>query len=966
MKHINVIGYTLAAMLMLAACAEDITVSNGKKNQIAFDASATQSVVANFAESAVPKAIEMKADDGNTYYIHVTETDNETSSALTPFFMRGAENTVSNLQTDGFGVSAYKHTSGSAIGVPDFFYNENVTFGSSKYTPTGDTYYWPSGSDKLTFFAHYPRTTTTTDATTGLTLSANTFADTQTIEYEVPSSAANQPDLLTAKLFESTISDATNNGDGSASVPLSFSHALAAIRFKVGTIPNGTINSITLKNIKNHGIYTYAADNSATVGTWSFIQSAGVYDTGDFTLTTSDMANGGVFNASGSTITGTSGLMMMIPQTLGDDAEIEVSYTDAKGGTHTMTGSIKDDEWVAGKIFTYNIGASGITSFSAVYPNAWGGMVQGPIFAYEATIGDNDAFGMFVVDNNGKIVYSNIKMSATAGTTSTITPVDGIENYYFSKEYKYFLYYPWTSDSKLKTLMTESTFNSIYAQGVVRSFADCSTADAFLDEIAKKWKVESDQSAVDKSKMRASDLQFCTAPATGTLYPSFTMQHKVSLVRISLGTKALYPKYTEYVVAETGKTSGYTGSKSKVITASSNFSGNVPLLYDGKYCFLIESGKDKTFSTSSIGIKKWNNFTANVIEGGYLDKIVDVAWPNDFYQYEWRFAFSGYCQTFSTTKTGIGDYKMECWGASGGMLSAYSSHTRSGYGGYTVGTLRLPISGSTTTTLYIYVGGEGGKTHRNNAGTITFNVGGWNGGGYSGANKDSYEVDYCVGGGGATDIRITQASSTTSIWNNFNSLKSRVMVAAGGGGALYFAQTSTGMKWNGSNGGDGGGLTGGSGIGKDSWSGASYALTGGTQTSPGINPQPQSGAHDPNGRFGYATQSGNGGGVTPEWYSGGGGGGWYGGAKGGGPPGSGGSSYISGFDGCKAINQSSTSETNKSHLTTSVYNNDEKWKYTEADMKSGATSTMPTPDGGTGTGWSGNGYAKITFIPIED
>ena len=980
MKYINVIGCTFAATLMFVACAEDVTVNGGKEHRIAFDAMTSMSAVTNLPGSTVSKSIEMKADNGSTYYIHVTETSNDESSysGLSPFYMRGAENTAANLQANGFRVSAYKHASGSAIGTPSFFYDKSVTYETipsttnSKYSLPTD-YYWPSGSDKLTFYAYYPSSA----VTPCLTLSASTLADKQTIEYQVPASAVNQPDLLTAKLYESSFSDATNNGDGSASVPLSFSHALAAIRFKVGTIPNGTINSITLKNIKKHGIYTYAADNSATVGTWSFIQSAGVDDTGDFTLTTSDMASGGVFNASGSTITGTSGLMMMIPQTLGDDAEIEVSYTDAKGGTHTMTGSIKDDEWVAGKIFTYNIGAvSSITSFEAVYPNvadetAWrngASFVQGLTSNYG--VSDIEAFGLFVVNPASKrIVYSNVKMKNGGGASAALTVADGIDNFYFSKDYKYFLYYPYKTNSELEALITTMNYNSFYKQGVTLDVDRFATADNFLQDIVNKWKVEANQSATDLSGYRKSDLQIPSVideSVDGA--KKFVMKHMMGLGIMTLGTKNVYPTYTIYVPS-TGGTSGYTGTMNKTITASSKFTGNVPYLYttDNKYYYIAEPA-GRTLSTSSIGIKRWDDFTLSPSAGSYLEKTIPVAWANDFYNCIWMYSYSGNYQTFSTATTGTGNYQMECWGASGGMRSGYSYGgvtKTSGYGGYTKGTIKL-IGNSVT--LFVYVGGEGDVSHYNLSKTSqSWNNGGWNGGGFSGSNTSSSGIDYTAGGGGATDIRITRASVTGNVWNDFTSLKSRIMVAGGGGGAVYGTTSgSTGSA----RGGNAGGLIGEDGEGVDSW--ASTSVTGGKQNAPGTNSAPSENYHDPNGRFGYASQSGNGGPTSwsgrrdPEWWSGGGGGGWYGGAKGGGPAGAGGSSYISGHSGCLAINQSSTSETNRSHLSTSVYNNDSNWAFSGTVMKSGASSDMPKPTTGTGVGWSGNGYAKITFIPIED
>ena len=73
----------------------------------------------------------------------------------------------------------------------------------------------------------------------------------------------------------------------------------------------------------------------------------------------------------------------------------------------------------------------------------------------------------------------------------------------------------------------------------------------------------------------------------------------------------------------------------------------------------------------------------------------------------------------------------------------------------------------------------------------------------------------------------------------------------------------------------------------------------------------------------------------------GGGGGYYGGATGHGTGGGGGSSYINGHAGCS------------DHASGK--------KFTNTVMIAGNTS-MPSTSGGTETGRSGNGYAKITYL----
>ncbi len=215
-----------------------------------------------------------------------------------------------------------------------------------------------------------------------------------------------------------------------------------------------------------------------------------------------------------------------------------------------------------------------------------------------------------------------------------------------------------------------------------------------------------------------------------------------------------------------------------------------------------------------------------------------------------------------------GDYKMECWGAQGGC-----SVKTGGYGGYTSGVLSL----SAQKTFYVYVGQMG----LNSASVFTFNGGG------------KYAYSGKTTGGGASDIRLINGA-----WDDFNSLKSRIMVAGAGGG-----------NEEASDGGCAGGLIGyGGNYYRYSGSYSLIVAKGGSQTAGGIGGYGREG-YGGDGGFGFggsAVVKSNG-----SWGSGGGSG-YYGGGHGhyhnsivG--TGAGGSSFISGHNGCNAIHASSTS-----------------------------------------------------------
>ena len=221
-----------------------------------------------------------------------------------------------------------------------------------------------------------------------------------------------------------------------------------------------------------------------------------------------------------------------------------------------------------------------------------------------------------------------------------------------------------------------------------------------------------------------------------------------------------------------------------------------------------------------------------------------------------------------------------------------------GKGGYSVGTLTI----NSATLAYIYVGGKG-----LNASGTGAKAGGFNGGGNSYGTTTNY---YGGSGGGASDIRI-----------GTDSLSSRVIVAGGGGGAGRYNST------NKLQGGYGGGTTGGTG-GQSSDTSAKPG-EGGTQSRGGYS---YDGTSRNNTSSGTIADLGVGGGAISGNTSKrivGGGGGYYGGGYGMRSGAGGGSGYVGNL--------------------------------ASAETKAGNTS-FPSTSGGTETGHSGNGYARITKL----
>jgi hypothetical protein len=293
------------------------------------------------------------------------------------------------------------------------------------------------------------------------------------------------------------------------------------------------------------------------------------------------------------------------------------------------------------------------------------------------------------------------------------------------------------------------------------------------------------------------------------------------------------------------------------------------------------------------------------------------------------------CTPYSVTLP-TGTYRFELWGAQGGYsryLNVDSMNPfSSGKGAYTAGTMSFV----TESKLYFYVGGMG-ENQTSIQGQV-ISRGGFNGGGDGGV--DLYDPTYpesSAGGGGASDIRYINDQT-------LNGLKSRIIVAAGGGGSTSTNSTSNPNTWIA---GDGGKL-----------SGSSYTK----YSIPG------------NQTFGLFGKGLNGFSFNNDTFmwggsTGGCGGGYYGGITTPVEPnsvnsievsGSGGSSYISGYEGCNSVKFDSsdppTHSGSKIHYTNRVFDN--------PVMLSKDDSNFKDPYGVFEEGHFGNGAIKITIVSI--
>ena len=291
---------------------------------------------------------------------------------------RGTQITETNKKDlmKTFGVSAYTDQKGT----PDYMYNEEATLDTDGYWyPTG-TYYWPA-KKQLSFYAWYP------SAADGMTLTDNTHPGAPVMTYIVPDDVKKQQDVMSAVVIGK---DNPTLADGFATTDLTFNHALSAVKFVAGDdLPNCVVKSIKLDGVRYKGTYTLGTD------AWTLTD-----DTQAFTLRLNKVVagNGGAITEDGKGET-----LFMMPQTLSDDAKIEVVLNDGTAD-FTVGASIGGTKWEMGKTYTYHISNN-----------------------FVSLVTTNDKFVAFTDETlTDQVAFFLSASATTAGTTGEILATAGV------------------------------------------------------------------------------------------------------------------------------------------------------------------------------------------------------------------------------------------------------------------------------------------------------------------------------------------------------------------------------------------------------------------------------------------------------------------------------------------------------------------------------------------------------------
>ena len=322
------------------------------------------------------ETVEMEGKvNGKTVYLTAEVTDGFPGDNRP--MTRGTQISETNkTDMETFALSAYT----DATGTPDFMYNETVTLNKDegRWYPTG-TYYWP-GKKQLSFYAWFP------SAADGMTLTGNTDVGAPVITYTVPDDVKKQQDVMSA----AAIGKDNPTADGFATTDLTFNHALSAVKFVAGDdLPNCVVKSIKLDGVRYKGTYTLGTD------AWTLTD-----DTQAFTLRLNKVVagNGGAITEDGKGET-----LFMMPQTLSDDAKIEVVLNDGTAD-FTVGASIGGTKWEMGKTYTYHISNN-----------------------FVSLVTTNDKFIAYTDETlTDQVAFFLSASATTAGTTGTIIAPTGL------------------------------------------------------------------------------------------------------------------------------------------------------------------------------------------------------------------------------------------------------------------------------------------------------------------------------------------------------------------------------------------------------------------------------------------------------------------------------------------------------------------------------------------------------------
>ena len=386
----KLMGLSLIALTALSACTDEM--EKGRSDRfVSFSVNTQENngwidgkdsrVAHGQAEPHFFEPIEMEGKvNGKTVYLTVEMAEGFPGDRQP--MTRGTQVTDDNKTNDGmmqtFAVSAYTDKTGK----PDFMYSVPITKESPEngttYWYPEDKFYWP-GVMTLNFYAWYPHAANAE----GLTVSGADQSGAPTLHYIVPDDVKKQMDVMTAVAANQSRKEA---------IPLTFNHALAAVKFVAGNdLPNCVVKSIKLCGLQFEGTYDMGTS------TWTEVKPG----KRDFDITWGYNA---VEGTEGKPITREDDTFFMMPQTL-NGARVEVTFKDTDNSEFTVNAALTGT-WEKGNTYTYKI------SHNFVYFGV-----------------SNEMFVAYVDDDTditNQLAFYIMAGASTAGTTGHIFVPQGV------------------------------------------------------------------------------------------------------------------------------------------------------------------------------------------------------------------------------------------------------------------------------------------------------------------------------------------------------------------------------------------------------------------------------------------------------------------------------------------------------------------------------------------------------------
>lgn len=247
-------------------------------------------------------------------------------------------------------------TAWSNAATPDFMFNEELLPSVTKVGAftTSSSFVLPKADPDslMRYYAYYPYTEHLDGTEKGIELKTDeTSGGAPRFEFTVAEKVEDQIDLLVGesrfKTGESTYSIEKTTQYAKDTTQLVMRHMLTAVRFKRGAFPNGTLKTIKLKGIKYKAAFDYANPTQWGASydtTREFCDTLNfVFDDNNYDILFTDSMGGSHY-------------FLMLPQTLGSDAKIELTYNDGSNDfvvEHALSGT-----WNRAKIVTYALGLS--------------------------------------------------------------------------------------------------------------------------------------------------------------------------------------------------------------------------------------------------------------------------------------------------------------------------------------------------------------------------------------------------------------------------------------------------------------------------------------------------------------------------------------------------------------------------------------------------------------------------------